>query len=177
MISFIVPTIGRPSLRQTLASIETRDDDEILVIGQIPDVADERPVYIDCHSGHDWGCKERTIGLEMATQPYLAFIDDDDVYLPGARQLMAEAIARWPDRPVLFRMRYPNGAILWRDPVLRCGNVSTAQILIPNDRMKLGAWTTRREGDYDFLASMQWPVDQIVWRTEVISLLGHNDGV
>jgi hypothetical protein len=33
MISFIVPTIGRPSLAKTLASIECWPGDEVLLVG------------------------------------------------------------------------------------------------------------------------------------------------
>lgn len=176
MISFIIPSLGRPSLRQTIASIETEAGDEIIVVGTDAMVrTDPRPTYIMVAPGNDWGRKERTRGMQEATQPYLAFIDDDDTYAPGHRALMRHAITTTPDAPVLFRMQYPNGFVLWREPHLISGNVSTQMILIPNDRAKLGAWTNRREGDYDFLASMRWPMDSIVWRPEVIAYLGKND--
>jgi glycosyltransferase involved in cell wall biosynthesis len=173
-ISFIVPTIGRASLADTLASIETDPGDEILVVGDCfrHPPTDPRPRYIPCMAGEDWGCKERTLGIGLARGDYLAFIDDDDVYRTGARAAMREAMRETPDRPVLFRMTYPDGRILWHYPLLRCGNVSTQMVLIPNDPARLGRWTARREGDFDFLASMQWPPDEIAWRYEVIACLG-----
>lgn len=176
MISFIVPTIGRESLSATLASIETWPGDEILVIGVASPHTDERARYITCERGHDWGCRERTIGISYAKGQYLAFLDDDDLYLPGARQSMQRAIQMAQGRPTLCRMVYPNGCVLWRDPVLRCGNVSTQMMLIPNEPAYLGQWSTRREGDYDFLTSMAWPPASIQWWPEIIARLGHNDG-
>ena len=175
-ISFIVPTLGRASLAATLRSIELQPGDEVLVVGAVDQSMFAAPYCgIPCASGQDWGATERTRGMREATGDYLAFLDDDDTYAPGHRALMASAIARTPGRPVLFRMTYPNSYVLWREPSLVCGNVSTQMILIPNDQTKLGAWTGRREGDYDFLSSMQWPASDIVWRPEIVAHLGHND--
>lgn len=175
-VSFIVPTIGRHSLAQTLASIDCWPGDEILVIGAAYAQDDARVRYLPCVRGHDWGATERTHGIRAAQGDYLAFIDDDDVYTPGARGQMAWTMAETPDRPALFRVAYPSGAQLWAEPSLRCGNVSTQMILIPNDPERIGRWSTRREGDYDFLTSMAWTEAAIVWRPEVIAQMGHNDG-
>lgn len=176
MISFIVPTVGRASLSDALASIETWPGDEILVVGALPlDAKDARPRYVACPPGHDWGCTERTRGLALATQPYLAFLDDDDTYAPGARRLLQAAIEATPDRPRLFRAVYPNGFAIWREPALVCGNVSTQMMLIPNRPEWYGRWTPRREGDFDFLTSMRWPADAIVWDRRILARFGHDD--
>lgn len=176
MISFIVPTVGRESLTATLNSIELRDEDEIIVVGAVHDGDfGEQVHFIHCGLGHDWGAKERTLGIQRARGSHLAFIDDDDTYLPGARDAMERALRAAAGRPTLFRMRYPNGKILWHDPVLRCGNVSTQMVLVPNNPLRLGTWSGRREGDFDFLSSMHWSEDEIVFDPEIIALLGHDD--
>jgi len=169
VISVIVPTTGqRPTLAAALASIECAPEDEILLVGPTPG-PDPRARHLPCASAHDWGATERTQGMAAARGTHLAFLDDDDVFVPGHRTLMARAIARYPDRPVLFRLTYPNGRWLWDTPALTCGNVSTQMILIPNDPARLGSWQSgRRECDFDFLASMRWPVSSIVWATDVI---------
>lgn len=171
MISFIVPTTGRPSLIDTLRSIECQAGDEILVIGNGGDVAlDPRVTHIRMENRHDWGATERMVGLAAAKGRYLAFMDDDDVYAPCARGYMADAVATTPDQPVLFRMQYPDGHQLWATPAIAMGNVSTQMMLIPNDRAKLGSWLSgRRECDFDFLASSGWLTDQFVFRPEVLS--------
>lgn len=87
---------------------------------------------------------------------------------------MADAIDRTPDCPVLFRMQYPNGLTLWQEPVLRCGNVGTPMILIPNAPEKLGRFLPFVGGDCAYLESMKWDRSEIVWREEIIALLGHN---
>jgi hypothetical protein len=110
----------------------------------------------------------------MARGRYIAHIDDDDVYAPGTRALMHDAITKTPNRPVLFRMQFPNGITLWQEPALRCGNLGTPMILTPNDPEKLGHWASYVGGDFAFLESSGWRVDEYVWRSEVIALLGHN---
>ena len=168
MLSFIVPPQGRASLRHTLASIDLWAGDELIVVGPAA-VLDPRARHIACEPAKDWGATERTLGIAAATQPFLAFMDDDDVYAPGARALMQQAIKRAPTRPILFRLEYPNGTRLWADPVIRVGNVSTQMMLIPNDPDRLGSWRSgRRESDFDFLASSKWRPADYVWQTEVI---------
>lgn len=173
-ISFIVPTIGRQSLAATLRSIVTHPGDEILVVGNRFRTYDKRVRYVDCPPGKDWGAAERNYATPMARGQYLAHIDDDDVYAPGTRDMMEDAIRTTPGRPVLFRMRYPNGITLWQDEVLRCGNVGTPMMLIPNRPTMLGTWGSFVGGDCHFLETMKWKPEEIVWRPEVIALLGHN---
>jgi len=174
MISFIVPTIGRPSLAATLRSIETRPGDEILIVGDRYRVHDHRVRYLDCKPGNDWGAFERNFAQPLARCQYIAHIDDDDAYAPGTRELMEDAIKKTPGKPVLFRMRYPNGITLWDKPELRCGNVGTPMMLIPNRPTMLGTWGSFVGGDCNFLETMKWKPEDIVWRPEVIALLGHN---
>lgn len=176
MISFIVATLGRPSLRATLRSIETLPGDEILVVGHAEPHYLQRPCirFLPCPPGGDWGHAERNYATPLARGQYVAHIDDDDTYVPGTRHLLEHAIRQTPGRPVLFRMRYPNGITLWSDPVLRCGNVGTPMMLIPNRPTMLGNWGSFVGGDCHFLETMKWTPDDIVWRPEVIALLGHN---
>lgn len=174
MITFIVPSLGRPSLKAALASIECWPGDEILVVGSMGDVVDDRVRFLPCLPGGDWGHTERNRAIPETQSAYFANLDDDDVYTPGTRALMADAIAQTPDRPVLFRMRYPNGTILWDQPILCCGNVGTPMMLIPNRPDRLGVWGSFHGGDYAFLASSRWGLDDYVWRPDVIAHLGHN---
>jgi len=182
MISFIVPTVGRPSLYATLRSIETLPGDEILVVGKhvslnLSSLVKTRPEIklLDCEPGGDWGHKERNFATPVARCKYIAHIDDDDIYAPSTRALMQDAITKTPGKPILFRMRYPNGITLWSEEVVRCGNVGTPMFLIPNQPTKLGSWGSFVGGDCHFLETSKWSLtEDYVWRPEVIALLGHN---
>jgi hypothetical protein len=186
VISFIVPTVGRESLARTLASIETLPGDEVVLVGSVQALASAGAMtncfagrnvlqrFIPCPPGRDWGHAERNFVTPLCRGRYLAHIDDDDWYAPGTRVWMQEAITQTPDRPVLFRMRFPNGITLWQEPELRCGNMGTPCILIPNEPTKLGTFGSFVGGDCHYMETMKWRQDEIVWRPEVIALLGHN---
>lgn len=181
-ISFIVPTIGKPTLAATLASIECWPGDEILLVGDPPDAfrfvvgAGPHVRFIPCPRGNDWGHAERNFATPLARGKYLAHIDDDDVYAPGTRAVMQDAIERTPDRPIIFRMRFPCGITLWQDEEVRCGNLGTPCFLIPNVPEKLGRWESYVGGDCAHLQNSKWTAEDYVWRPEVIALLGHDIG-
>lgn len=137
-------------------------------------VTDSRVRFVPCPPGGDWGHAERNYGTAFARGQYLAHMDDDDVYAPDTRDHMEHAITTTPGKPVLFRMKYPNGITLWREPILFCGNVGTPMMLIPNRPTMLGVWGSFIGGDCHFLETMKWQREEIVWREEVIALLGHN---
>jgi len=187
-ISIIVPTVNRATLARTLASIdaERRAGDEVLVIGP-----PETPVPAWCRrfdtpadsTPKKWGGPERRLGIAHATGDYLAFLDDDDVYLPGWRAAMAEAAQAFPQRPVIFRMQdAATGKRWWRDgePYLQNGNFGSPCIFMPNVAEKLGTWTDHFEGDFRFVNGMWWSKypkrhtrarPSVVFQPQVIALL------
>lgn len=173
-ISFIVPTIGRASLARTLASIETWPGDEILVVGQLGAVTLSPACrYTSCAPGDDWGMAERNLGMSVAQGEYLSFMDDDDWYAPKARPLLDDAIRAAPTRPLIFKMQYPHGGTLWQDREIRCGNVGTPMIVVPNDPAKLGTWGPGYVGDLGFYETLKWAPEAFVWREEILAHLGH----
>lgn len=167
-ISFIVATLNRPSLAATLASIELWPEDELIVIGNV-ETRDEGQVrYIACPPGNDWGSTERNVATPLARGRYLAHIDDDDVYVPGTRALMASAMQT--GQLTIFRMQYPDGYTLWELPVVKWGNVGTPMIFMPNDPAKLGQWGEQRDcGDLHFLQTMRWAPPEILWKPDIIA--------
>ena len=165
-ISFIIPSVGRPSLARTLASIDSWPGVEVLVIQRHPP------------SGH-WGNEERQEGTDKAKCDWLAYIDDDDTYVPSHRAIMNRAIAENPKPcPILFRLKFPSGRVIWQKKWVKNGNVSSQMILVPNIKDMLSVWDQKhRWADFQFINHWKWPAKVINWRQEIIALMGHNDAI
>ena len=162
-VSFIIPSINRETFKRTIDSIEARPGDEIIVEFDIPPT-------------HRWGNDQRNKGIARATGDYLAFMDDDDYYAPGHREIMENAMNENPWKPNLFKMKYPDGRILWSKKEVVPGNIGSSMIFIPNIKECFFPWKDGRNmADFIFVNTWRWLKEDIVWREEVISLLGHND--
>jgi hypothetical protein len=186
-LSIIIPTLGRPTLTATLASIRTQqltDGDEVILVQDGPEEEATRKVFeesgvpgkyfgLDRHYG-DIGATPRNAGMAVARGDYLAFMDDDDYYLDGAFDSIRRAIARYAGRPMMFRMVRPGWAqTIWREQVVRLGNVSTQMIVTPNQSAKLGQWGPYRCGDLAFIVTTleHWPAGSLVWCADTIAVV------
>ncbi len=126
----------------------------------------------------NWGVKGghagRQEGIQRATGTHLAFFDDDDVYTPGAIQLMKDACC---DVPVIFRMDDPLHGVIWRVPEVKWANVSTQMYVVPNVPEKLGSWTPYMPelkcpgGDFTFIKETVENFGGVKWREEVTSII------
>lgn len=163
-ISFIIPSINRSELKRTIDSIDLVTGDEIIL-------------EFDKPKSFAWGNPQRNKGMARAKGNYLAFIDDDDWYVEHHREMMDLAIKQNPGVPILFKLQYPNGKIIWDKPELVPGNVSTQMILVPNIPSMLHYWEGKRNmADFIFMDKWKWTKDQIIWRPEIIAMLSHDDG-
>jgi glycosyltransferase involved in cell wall biosynthesis len=165
-LSVIVPTQGRRSLPATLASIAEQllPGDEMLVL---------------CSNDNDFGDRARQSLIERARGSHLAFLDDDDQFAYGALAAMRRFAHEYPGRIGIFRIRYRDGRLLWREPVLRRGNVSTQMFCVPNVPGKLGTWAsgvlTSKSGrrynvsDYHFITETVALQGDPVFREEVVA--------
>jgi len=97
-VSVVIPTIGRFSLQQVLAGLDTqtRKADEVIVINDT-----ER-------NGTSWARNE---GIKKATGTYIAFLDDDNVPPPEWIETLLEAIET-------FQADGAGGSYLETDPLL-----------------------------------------------------------
>ena len=173
-ISYLIGTIGRPSLMKTIESIELQPGDEILI-----NYKAEPP--------GTWGHTERNELMGVSACAWLSFIDDDDWYLPGHRAIQEDAILTQPggrDVPTIFKMRFLDGTTIWDDakrdpnrperPDLMCGNVGTPMLMMPNIPHMLGTFGMRYVGDFDFINGCKWPRRLHYWRPEVLVQVGNN---
>lgn len=184
-LSIIVPTIGRPSLINALDSIQSqlRPGDEVLVVSDglrpnIPDIAnffDGRFRFMESPGpASDWGATPRNYGIERAANSHLAFMDDDDVYLPGAFDAFRQAITQAPAQPHLFRISR-EGKVIWEYQVVRGANVSTQMFLVPKLPGRVGRWSRDYDGDLHFIQETlgYYPEghDAVLWHEEIVASL------
>lgn len=100
MISCIVTTYKRPIsvLKRAVDSVtnQTCQDIEIIVVNDAPEAGEEIINLLDTYGrniryaeseGQKNACHARNIGIEMAEGEYLAFLDDDDEWLPQKLEL------------------------------------------------------------------------------------------
>lgn len=180
-LTVIIATLGRPSLARTARSLvpQLDVDDEVIVATRFPERASGfvpydrqwRVVYTACDEAYG-GANERNATMHLATGSHLCFIDDDDVYTPGALDAMRDAAC---DRPVIFRVdltRLGTG-VIWREPVLEYTNVSTQAFLVPNVPDKLGHWEAYQHGrgcDYTFITETVALQGDPVFRDEIVAV-------
>ncbi len=156
--SIIVATSGRETLTRTLASLapQLEHGDELLVIRN-----NEAP----------WGHKTRDEAMHRANGTHLWFMDDDDIAADFALSEIRLTVAEDPDRVHVFKMKHGN-LVLWKDPVVRIGNVGTPMMVIPNRQGKLGRWGTAYEADGQFLLeTMYLRGDQPVFHDQIVALI------
>jgi glycosyltransferase involved in cell wall biosynthesis len=178
LISIVIPTIGRPTLKTTLRSIrrQNRGDIEIIVVSDGPLPSAQRiarltgATFIEGPRTQRWGNAQRMIGIEAATGRYLMFIDDDDRHRRRAFKQIRAAISETPDRIVVFRMTR-DGKVLWRERVVKHTNQGTPQLLVPNVPARLGSWLTfdRYESDFDFLTECVALQGEPIWSEAIIA--------
>lgn len=161
-ITIIIPTAGRGSILRTLKTI-----------------TDQLKPGDQCHILKDdtspGGGAARNRMMPQVTTSHIAFMDDDDIYLPDALERMREAATEHPDRPLIFKMhRDPQKDIVPGKGVKhpRLGQVSTQCILVPNDPSRLGKWGKAPCCDWDFVRTTLalYPEDSVVMRDEIIAV-------
>ena len=139
--------------------------------------SDPRFVYTEHDGGqHAWGHPQRNHGATVARGRYLSWLGDDDIYLPDAFETIGRALrrARQDDPRVhLFRWIAPWKQVYWHTAgFLAQDHIDAECIVCPNVPEKLGVWTNRYQGDYDFIAETveKWGgVERVVWQPEVIA--------
>lgn len=184
-ISFIIPTVGRPTLKRAIDSliVQVNDGDEIIVVGDGPQPKakaicaeyQKHVAYFEHGPTFQFGHAQRNFGTTMAKGAYLAFLDDDDFYVPNALYIMRTEIDRFPDKILIFRCNC-YGKILWRSQEIKAGNVGTSMVVIPNIKERLGVWQLnptgimKRGGDSIFVKETvsKWPEGSVVWLKDVL---------
>jgi len=186
-LCLITPTIGRPTLQRTLQSAALGANDEWLVIGDGRQEKAGRlvslmrlsgqfgPTDVQYHQATETkrhGNHQRDTAMAMSDKDYFIFIDDDDIFVPGALTIIRQAIGSSEPCPWFFRMIDPLGQTLWKNQVIDRGNVGGSMLVVPNDPARLGRWSDSNGHDSDFLFIERtlklWQPTPPKWSSEVI---------
>lgn len=142
-LSIIIPTPGRPTLDLAIASAthQMGPGDELLVVFD--------------NSG-DWGITPRNRALEAATGTHITFLDDDDVYLPGALDAIRQFAREHPGRIGIFQMNRGLYGTVCIDPDPTLQAIASGMLVVPNVPGKVGRYgpvpgvpsDDKQRGDY-----------------------------
>jgi glycosyltransferase involved in cell wall biosynthesis len=111
VVSVVVPTRDRPdTLREALASIrahETPDTTFEIIVGDNGTLPETRALAEEFGARHivaprPGASVARNVALEAATGEFIAFLDDDDVWMPGHMQPHLELLDRRPEIDAAF---------------------------------------------------------------------------
>lgn len=159
-VTVIVPSINRPTLFATLASIPK---------------AWKIDLRVDANPNGNLGHPARNAAMKDATSDWLMFLDDDDIYVPDVQAIVEANVTE--RRPHVFQMRYgpaagrAPGTVLWDKPELANGNVGTPMFVVPNEPGRLGVWPERQAGDFFFIRETCALQGGPVFVPEVIALI------
>lgn len=190
-LSVIVPTLGRPTLGRTLVSVagQLEPVDELLVIADTAGDVDRaqgaalavtsrgQVLFAQCREdGSQFGNAQRDVGMEVASGTHLLFVDDDDVYLPGALDQVRVALELNSNSAHIFRARWgpghhAHGTELWHTQSVRAGNIATPMVVLPNRpyrRSWLDGNVAGAVSDFEFLGEAIADCGA-VWHDEVIA--------
>jgi len=113
--------------------------------------------------------------MSQAKSDYFLFLDDDDIFVRGAIDIVRRHIEEYPaPQPTMFRM-WHNGVVRWGSRRMDPGNIGGSMFCPPNIPGKLGRWAghnNEQTSDMGFIMStlahyrdghqMHWSGDVIV---------------
>ncbi|MEV0973045.1 glycosyltransferase family 2 protein [Microtetraspora glauca] len=105
MITVVIPTIGRPTLKATVAALDpgTGPGFDVIVVDDRPDGRSCEPLDVPgdqvkvIRSGGRGPAAARNAGWRAARTPWVAFLDDDVVPLPGWAEALRADLSGLPD--------------------------------------------------------------------------------
>lgn len=182
-ITFITPSINRPTLRQCCDSITPLlgPDDEHLVIFDsahvLPDDERNAPIHRQrtCFSfaepGSIVGNAQRDFALGLAQGTFAVFIDDDDIVLPEAIEVLRTAD---PTKVHAFSMAYANGDVVL--PLVELCKIGGPQVVWPLTQSPLPRWTLRNlyASDFDCIEFLALHHSPFVLHSEIICAVRPN---
>jgi glycosyltransferase involved in cell wall biosynthesis len=186
-LMYVLPTVGRESLRRAVRSLADQRSahDRICIVANCEE---HRLAYVHGVSERydtllvvprvgphgDVGGAARNAGLEMKCTTHIAYMDDDDMALPGAVEAVRVRVAADPSMLHLFKVCFvPNGALVWTDQEVREGNVSTLGIVHPHVCTR---WDGKRGQDGRFAVEVHKELGHVRFHNHVVAAAWPGEG-
>lgn len=191
-VSVVIPTTLRAHLRDALASVraQTWGDLEVIVVidgenhptTDVQWLIEGRADKVLWTGGGRGGSYARNLGVTHATGHLVAFLDDDDIWLPGKIEAQVQALQgsgpkrtvvasrvvqipnvgddetrAVPDALIRSNQRVEDYLFRNRKPTLGRAGIWTSSLLIPRDLAEACNWdeTLPRHQDWDWLCRAQ----------------------
>lgn len=192
-----IPTIGRESLRNTLESVlsQTQLGDIVIVIGDghfahqtairiCKEFGPNPPLYLAkvpwFEPQNNWGHGPSNWGLDiLKSHPlwtHYMRIDDDDVYSYNALNVIRLHVKKFPNRPLIFQMKFQNGNVIWKDNEHGIGHYGTPNFVIPRAN-EMPHWGTVYAGDFTFIQHACQMFGEAVWIPEITTVIRPHEKV
>lgn len=193
MLDTIISTVGRTELERTLESIIYNNgfdvnEDKIYVISDGIDLSKfpkNVKNYIqkyDCIEfavlgpTNDLGVSQKNYGMYISQNPYIMFIDDDDIYVDNAFTIVKDTIKKCPEQYYIFKMIYGSLTgqdVLWREKKIKFQNIGVSMFVVHRgNRYTIPPWGSRFGSDFDFIDmySKLNKDKKCIWVDEIISI-------
>lgn len=193
-LSVVIPTCGRESLRDTLASVfhqKDRDPVQVLVVQDGPitpevegTVAGFRKEGMNVHAlthgpTRDFGNSQRNFAYPLCEHPWIVHMDDDDIFAQDAFWKIRNAIREADSGIELlnFRVVAPWREVVWYNRTsVEQGNLCTIQMVM-RKMPHMPHWPKRQGGNIpvfrsylDSLSIYAPDVPPIKFREEIIAI-------
>ena len=124
-ITTIITTINRPTLANAIESVGNHP---FIIVSDGMELSTDMP-YVRLGMRHgNYGCAAFNVGVALATTEYITKLDDDDEFLPGALDIMTEAINKDEADIWIPGLRYSDGSIACMEQRVVMGQVACPTI-------------------------------------------------
>ena len=140
LVSVIIPTYKRKCVIRAIKSVlnQTYSNYEIIVVDDNDELSEDRATLIESmrpyknhsnikyiqHTENKKGAAARNTGIHYARGEYIAFLDDDDCYLPKRLECLVEKLEQFPEFDAVYSscLSMNQGKIVAFEQATRSGN-------------------------------------------------------
>ncbi|MDD4986728.1 MAG: glycosyltransferase family 2 protein, partial [Dehalococcoidales bacterium] len=108
---------------------------------------DHTRYYATPYHYDDWGSSPKNVGVLMSQGEYIAYLDDDNEYLPEHIEKLVHLLQETRTDLVYSKFRWlPEGTVRGT-PDLRLGQIDTSAILHKRELLRKGFWLAKGHGN------------------------------